>query len=45
MTEYEEGGRGGMKNIQDSDLDLCTVGEKMLLILQSESLKEKNNPK
>lgn len=45
MTEYEEGGTGDIKNIQDSDLDICTDGEKMLSILWSQSLKERNNPK
>lgn len=41
MTEYEE---ERMKNIQVSDLGICIVREKMVLILQSHSLKERNHP-
>lgn len=38
MNDWVRGGRErSIKNIEDCDLDICTIGENMLLLLQSQS--------
>lgn len=41
MTGYEEGGGEGIKNIQASDLSICIVGEKLLLIFSKATVARK----
>lgn len=43
MTGYEEGGGEGIKNIQASDLSICIVGEKLLLIFSKATVARKRN--